>query len=110
MGDGITEDEYRNDTSKLAELVKEVSSLPKDGEGKEDKVGLLRTAINSWVAKYRREPKFAGRPSYSNMYSAVNALSGHYNNFGPTAPIPKKRLERVLQELDMSSSLLLKGR
>ncbi len=28
-------------------------------------------------------------------YAAVNALAGHYNSFGPTAPLPKKRLERL---------------
>lgn len=31
----------------------------------------------------------------SNTYSALNALAGHYNSFGATAPIPKKRLERL---------------
>lgn len=30
-----------------------------------------------------------------NTYSALNALAGHYNSFGATAPIPKKRLERL---------------
>ena len=31
----------------------------------------------------------------SNTYSALNALAGHYNNFGATTPVPKKRLERA---------------
>jgi len=31
----------------------------------------------------------------SNTYSVLNALAGHYNSFGTTAPIPKKRLERI---------------
>lgn len=31
----------------------------------------------------------------SNTYSALNALAGHFNSFGATAPIPKKRLERL---------------
>lgn len=30
-----------------------------------------------------------------NTYSALNALAGHYNSFGATAPIPKKRLDRL---------------
>lgn len=117
----------------------------------------LRKDINSWVAKYRRDTNFSGKPSYrcastrgastvlaralwqtpppllrrqrpalarqahcccaaltwpapdalhsahdnhshaarSNTYSALNALAGHYNSFGPTAPIPKKRLDRL---------------
>ena len=33
----------------------------------------------------------------SNTYSALNALAGHYNNFGTQAPIPKKRLERLVK-------------
>ena len=33
----------------------------------------------------------------SNTYTALNALAGHYNNFGPGAPVPKKRLDRVVK-------------
>merc|ERR1712159_136275 len=35
---GISEEEYQNETTALADLAKEVSSLPKDSEGKEQKV------------------------------------------------------------------------
>lgn len=34
-------------------------------------------------------------PYCSNTYSALNALAGHFNSFGATAPIPKKRLDRL---------------
>ena len=108
--EGTTEDDYQNDTSSLANLAKEVSTLEKNSEGKEERVGYLKTAINKWVAKYRRESRFSGRASYSSMYSAVNALSGHFNSFGPTSPVPKKRLDRVLQEIDQSLLLLSRGR
>ena len=57
----------------------------------------VRGEINSWVARYRRDTTFSGRPSYGNTYSAVNALAGHLNSFGPTAPLPKKRLERLVK-------------
>jgi photosystem II Psb27 protein len=106
----ITEEEYKKDTMDLVGLAKEVSVLPKDDVQKGSKVGVLKETINTWVSKYRRQPKFAGRPSFSNMYSAVNALSGHFNNFGPTAPSPKKRLDRLLQELEQSSFFVAKGR
>ncbi len=33
----------------------------------------------------------------SNTYSVLNALAGHYNSFGATAPIPKKRLDRIVK-------------
>ena len=40
---------------------------------------------------------YAPPPHRSNTYSALNALAGHYNNFGTQAPIPKKRLERLVK-------------
>merc|ERR1711907_848547 len=105
-------EEYQNETNSLANLAKEVSTMPKNADGKEQKVVSLKTEINRWVAKYRREAKFGGRPSYNNMYSAVNALSGHFNTFGSSAPVPKKRLDRVLyvKELDQTSLFLSRGR
>lgn len=66
--------------------------------------------INNWVARYRRSDRFAGRPSFSNLYSALNAMSGHYNSFGPTSNIPKKRLDRIVMELDQASTLVTRGR
>jgi photosystem II Psb27 protein len=62
------------------------------------------------VAKYRRDDRFAGKPSYGNMYSVLNAISGHYNSFGPEAPIPKKRLERINKELSDAEKLLSRNR
>lgn len=46
----------------------------------------------------------------SNAYSALNALAGHYNNFGTNAPIPKKRLERIEKELDDALRFVTRGR
>jgi hypothetical protein len=39
-------------------------SLGKDDPGKEDVVNTVRKQTNAWVAKYRRDSTFAGRPSY----------------------------------------------
>jgi hypothetical protein len=33
----------------------------------------------------------------SNTYTVLNALAGHFNSFGPSAPIPKKRLDRIVK-------------
>lgn len=44
--------------------VKGVLALDRDDPTKEDSVKALRTDINQWVAKYRREPKVSGRPSF----------------------------------------------
>ena len=63
-----------------------------------------------WVASYRRDQSYSGRISYSNMYSALNAIAGHYNSFGTSYPIPKKRLDRILQECDVAEKALARGR
>ena len=73
-------------------------------------VAAIRTATNAWVAKYRRDNAFSGKPSYGNTYSALNAVAGHINSFGPEAVLPKKRLERVLKELDDADKLIGRGR
>ncbi|KAF6264532.1 photosystem II Pbs27-domain-containing protein, partial [Scenedesmus sp. NREL 46B-D3] len=97
---------YKAETTTILTKVNTVLALGKDDPAKEDSVKALRKDINSWVAKYRRDDKFSGKPSYSNTYSALNALAGHYNSFGATAPIPKKRLDRLQKELADAELLL----
>ena len=45
-----------------------------------------------------------------NTYSALNAVAGHYNSFGADTPLPKKRLDRVVKELEDADKLLARGR
>ena len=66
--------------------------------------------LNKWVAKYRRQSNYQGRPSYGNTYSAINAVLGHYNNFGANTLFPKRRLERVVKEVDDAGRALGRGR
>ncbi|PNG99866.1 hypothetical protein TSOC_014344 [Tetrabaena socialis] len=101
---------YSSETTDILGKVKVTLSLDKDDPAKEDSVKSLRKDINQWVAKYRREPKVAGKPSFGNTYSALNALAGHFNSFGATAPIPKKRMDRLQKELDDATSLLSRNR
>lgn len=70
----------------------------------------LRESSNTWVAKYRREKALLGRPSFRDIYSALNAVSGHYISFGPTTPIPLKRKQRILEEMDTAEKALARGR
>ena len=51
-----------------------------------------------------------GRPSYGNVYSALNAVSGHYNNFGTKYPLPQKRKDRVMDEFKTAEIALSRGR
>ena len=39
-------------------------SLDKNDPSKEEMINKIRKQTNNWVAKYRRDNKFAGRPSY----------------------------------------------
>lgn len=75
-----------------------------------DAVAELRETSNSWVAKYRKEKALLGRSSFRDIYSALNAVSGHYISFGPTAPIPAKRKARILEEMDTAEKALQRGR
>lgn len=46
-----------------------------------------------------------------NTYSALSALAGHYNSFGPETNVPKKRLDRltkVCSFLKMFSEICLR--
>ena len=65
---------------------------------------------NEWVAKWRREKDFSGRPSFSNVYSSLNAISGHYNNFGTRYPLQKRRSDRITQELSDAKKFLERDR
>lgn len=33
----------------------------------------------------------------STTYTVLNALAGHFNSFGNNAPLPKKRLDRIVK-------------
>lgn len=84
-------------------------SLPVGDAGLGAAVDKTRQVTNAWVAKYRRSG-VVGRASYGNTYAALNAVAGHYNNFGTKYPLPAKRAARALKELDDATLLLDRGR
>ncbi|GJP37565.1 hypothetical protein CLOM_g12288 [Closterium sp. NIES-68] len=104
------EEDYVQATTNVIERVRNTLGLARDDPARSDAVNELRELSNTWVARYRREKSVAGRPSYSNMYSVLNAISGHYISFGPTYPIPKKRLDRIFEEVDIAERALSRGR
>ena len=63
--------------------------LPANSDEKAAAIEKTRKLTNDWVARYRRDKGITGRPSYGNVYSALNAVSGHYNNFGTKYPFPR---------------------
>lgn len=104
------EEEYTKSTGGVLAQARGAIDLAKDDPDRDEKIKAVRGSINGWVARYRRDQQFSGRPSFSNTYSALNALAGHYNSFGSQAAIPKKRLERLVKELDDAEKLLGRGR
>ncbi|XP_047940167.1 photosystem II repair protein PSB27-H1, chloroplastic-like [Salvia hispanica] len=105
-----TDEEYVKETEEVISKVKSTITLDKADPNVAAAVAELRETSNSWVAKYRREKALLGRASFRDMYSALNAVSGHYISFGPTAPIPAKRRQRILEEMETAEKALLRGR
>ena len=101
---------YTDDTSAVIEQVRTTIQLPMGDEGRAASIEKTRTMTNQWVAKYRRNKGISGKPSYGNVYSGLNAVSGHFNNFGTKYPLTAKRLERVLKEFSDAELALSRGR
>ncbi|CAN8295754.1 unnamed protein product [Cochlearia groenlandica] len=103
-------EEYVKDTSKVISKVRTTLSMERTDPSVADAVAELREESNSWVAKYRKEKALLGKTSFRDIYSALNAVSGHYVSFGPTAPIPAKRKARILEEMETAEKALSRGR
>jgi photosystem II Psb27 protein len=101
---------YAEQTTAVINQVKLTLELPGDSPEKAAAIEKTRQLTNAWVAKYRRDKGITGRPSYGNVYSALNAVSGHYNNFGTKYPLPAKRKDRVMQEFGTAEIALSRGR
>ncbi|CAL1366621.1 unnamed protein product [Linum trigynum] len=105
-----SDEEYVKDTEEVIGKVRTTITLDRNAPNVADAVAELRETSNSWVAKYRKEKALLARASFRDMYSALNAVSGHYISFGPTAPLPAKRRARILEEMDTAEKALLRGR
>ncbi|KAK7290914.1 hypothetical protein RIF29_05694 [Crotalaria pallida] len=105
-----SDEEYVKETEEVINKVRTTITLDKNDPHVAEAVAELRDTSNSWVAKYRREKNLLGRASFRDMYSALNAVSGHYISFGPTAPIPAKRKARILEEVTTAEKALQRGR
>ncbi|KAJ8568641.1 hypothetical protein K7X08_028174 [Anisodus acutangulus] len=105
-----SDEEYVKEASEVIKKVRSTLSMEKTNPNIADSVAELRETSNYWVAKYRREKALLGRASFRDIYSALNAVSGHYVSFGPTTPIPAKRKQRILEEMDTAEKALQRGR
>ena len=104
------EEKYTAETTAIIAQVKATLEMAPGAEGREESINQTRQMTNAWVAKYRRDNKTTGKPSYGQVYSALNAVSGHFNNFGTKYPFPAKRKDRVFAEFESAELLLSRGR
>lgn len=110
---GIGEDgneRYAAETAKIIADMTTALDMAVTDPAREEALKSVRKETVSWVSRYRRDPKYSGRPSYSNLYSAVNALDGQLNSFGFTSKVPAKRLDRILKEISDADKQLQRGR
>lgn len=56
-----------------------------------------RHQMVEFVSNYRRSDNINGKLSYSNLYTSISVLAGHYASYGPKFPVPEKRRKRLLQ-------------
>ena len=102
--------DYPVDAKRMLENMKIATDLTRGTPGMEDTVKNTRSEMNDFVAFYRRQPKVAGMPSFSTMYTAINTLSGHYASYGNKYPVPTKRKERLTQQYKEIERALARGK
>jgi photosystem II Psb27 protein len=83
--------DYPTDARTLLKNMELATELARGAPNMETIVKSTRSEMNDFVAFYRRQPKVAGMPSFSTLYTAVNTLSGHYASYGNKYPVPEKR-------------------
>ena len=110
---GIGEDpsaKYIEQTQTMIDSIRAALELPPNTDEREAAMSGVKKQTVAWVSDYRRDPKFAGRPSFSQMYSAVNALDGQLVSFGLKANFPAKRKDRMMESIDDAEWQLKRGR
>ena len=107
-GDG--NERYAAETTKIIAEITDALALELGNPGREEALKSLRQSTVEWVSRYRRDPNFSGRPSYSNLYSAINAIDGQLTSFGSNSKFPAKRLERIQKEVSDADKQLQRGR
>ena len=102
--------DYREDAKQMLNNMRTATELTRGEPGMEDIVKKTRSEMNDFVAFYRRQPKVAGMPSFSTLYTAINTLSGHYASYGNKYPVPTKRKERLQQQYKEIDRALARGK
>ena len=102
--------DYPVDARDMLKAMSSATDMARGTPGMENTVISTRSQMNDFVAFYRRQPKVAGMPSFSTMYTAINTLSGHYASYGNKYPVPEKRRVRLQQQYKEIERALARGK
>lgn len=102
--------DYPADARQLLSNMVIATDLARGAPNMESIVKSTRSEMNDFVAFYRRQPKVAGMPSFSTLYTAINTLSGHYASYGNKYPVPEKRKVRLQQQYKEIERALARGK
>jgi len=101
---------YPSDAKMMLDNMRVATELKRGDANIEEIVKATRSEMNDFVAFYRRQPKVAGMPSFSTLYTAINTLSGHYASYGNKYPVPEKRKTRLNQQYKEIDRALARGK
>jgi len=101
---------YPDDARLMLDNMVTATEMARGTPNMEETVKSTRSQMNDFVAFYRRQPKVAGMPSFSTLYTAINTLSGHYASYGNKYPVPEKRKVRLQQQYKEIERALARGK
>ncbi len=90
--------EYQQDTLSVVTALRAAVNAEESSPSQAESQAEARKLINDFAARYRRDNKVAGLPSFLTMQTALNALAGHYSSY-PNRPLPEKLKSRLNKEL-----------
>eukprot|EP00904_Undaria_pinnatifida_P007382 jgi/Undpi1/3774/HiC_scaffold_16.g07143.m1 len=94
---GLTK-QYYPDAAKMVRHMRYCTNMEKGDPNMSDIALNCKKEMVEFVANYRRSSNINGKLSYSNLYTSISVLAGHYASYGPKFPVPEKRRKRLLQE------------
>ncbi|CAN0361746.1 unnamed protein product [Pylaiella littoralis] len=94
---GLTK-QYYPDAAKMVRHMRYCTNMEKGDPNMSDIALNCKKEMVEFVSNYRRSPTINGKLSYSNLYTSISVLAGHYASYGPKFPVPEKRRKRLLQE------------
>eukprot|EP00903_Cladosiphon_okamuranus_P013551 g12622.t2 len=94
---GLTK-QYYPDAAKMVRHMRYCTNMEKGDPNMADIAMNCKKEMVEFVSNYRRSDKINGKLSYSNLYTSISVLAGHYASYGPKFPVPEKRRKRLLQE------------